>query len=172
MTIRRLNEEGRSQLDIAGIVGVDHKTVSNLLGGENEPVAKIPQEETTGGENTPVTQIPQEEPLSAFAHASSVDPILNPFGDEAGKSQRDIAGIVGISPMGVNTVLGVHKCSVSESVHQEETTETTGDNNNPSVKSYQQEETSETTGGENYPCVKIPQEEPVRYVRTSQAPVT
>jgi hypothetical protein len=173
--IVELHEAGRSLRDIAGIVGIHHSTVEQLVGVGKCSVSEIRQEEpseNTGDNKCSVSEsYQQEEPLSAFVHATSVDPILNPFGDEV-SSQRDIAGIVGISPMGVNTVLGVHKCSVSESVHQEETTETTGDNNNPSVKSYQQEETSETTGGENYPCVKIPQEEPVRYVRTSQAPVT
>jgi hypothetical protein len=75
MTIRRLNEEGRSLRDIAGIVGIHHSTVEQIVGVGNTPVAKNRQEETTGGEKCSVSEIPQEEPLSAFAHATSVDPI-------------------------------------------------------------------------------------------------
>jgi hypothetical protein len=78
MTIHRLNEEGRSLRDIAGVVGVSFKTVDNIIGVQNEPLAKSTQEETTettGEQDDSVSETPQEEPLSAFAHATSVDPI-------------------------------------------------------------------------------------------------
>jgi DNA-directed RNA polymerase specialized sigma24 family protein len=85
MTIRRLNEEGRSLRDIAGIVGVAFKTVDNIIGVQNEPLAKSTQEEpteTSGEQDDSVSETPQEEPLSAFAHATSVEPILNPFAND------------------------------------------------------------------------------------------
>jgi hypothetical protein len=90
MTIRRLHEEGRSQRDIAGIVGVDHTTVAKIVSGGNYPCVKIHQEEpseNTGDQNTPVAQIAQE-PLSAFVHATSVDPILNPFANDNDLTNR------------------------------------------------------------------------------------
>jgi hypothetical protein len=86
MTIRRLHEEGRSLRDIAGIVGIHHSTVEQLVGVGKCSVSEIRQEEpseNTGDNKCSVSEsYQQEEPLSAFVHATSVEPILNPFAND------------------------------------------------------------------------------------------
>jgi hypothetical protein len=142
MTICRLNEEGRSQRDIAGIVGLTHKGVCKIIAGYNYPCVKSTHQEepseTTGGGNTSVTQSTQEEPLSAFVHATSVEPILNPFGDEEGRSLRDIAGVVGIHHSTVEQLVGVGNTPVAKN-RQEETTETSGGYKTSVTQSTQEE---------------------------------
>jgi hypothetical protein len=92
--MRKFYAEGMSQRDIGACVGVDHKTVSNILGGEFEPMVEIPQEDGTvqfeplvetvqedgSGEFEPMVEIPQEESSSIFRHVTSVVPIENPWG--------------------------------------------------------------------------------------------
>jgi transcriptional regulator with XRE-family HTH domain len=107
--MRGLYADGMSQRDIAACVGVDHKTVSNILGGEFEPMVEIPQayeseqfeplvetaqqdgsegfeplveipqEDNVVQENGPMGQIPEEESSSIFRHVTSVVPIENPW---------------------------------------------------------------------------------------------
>jgi predicted transcriptional regulator len=97
--ILTMNDEGMSLREIAEKVGCDHKTVSNVIGGEKErtveiphfgyqeveveakrPMAKIPQE---GGENERSVEIPhpeEEDTTSVFTHCTSVEPVVNPWG--------------------------------------------------------------------------------------------
>ena len=94
-----------SQRKIADIVGCDQKTVSKVIGEENERSVKIPQEENLeveGEEKPPMAEITQEETLevegekkrpmakitqeeeeedttSVFTHCTSVEPVANPW---------------------------------------------------------------------------------------------
>jgi hypothetical protein len=100
-----IHNEGMSQRKIADIVGCDQKTVSKVIGEENERSVKIPQEENLeveGEEKPPMAEIPQEETLevegegtqkkptvisaypeedttSVFTHCTSVEPVANPW---------------------------------------------------------------------------------------------
>lgn len=94
LTILELHDEGKSQRDIAGIVGVGQMTVSRVLESEsNEPMAKMVQDESQGEENAPMAQIPQdespEEEQGVLSHITSVTPIANPWGG-AVATQADI----------------------------------------------------------------------------------
>jgi DNA-binding XRE family transcriptional regulator len=77
--MRKFYADGMSQRDIGACVGVDHKTVSNILGGEFEPMVETAKEDGSG-EFEPMVEIPQEESSSIFRHVTSVVPIENPWG--------------------------------------------------------------------------------------------
>lgn len=49
--VKELTENGKTQRQIAGVLGVDHKTVHNDQHGENSP--KDPSELYFSGENSP-----------------------------------------------------------------------------------------------------------------------
>jgi predicted transcriptional regulator len=81
-----IHNEGMSQRKIADIVGCDQKTVSKVIGEENERSVKITQEETLeveGEEKRPMAKITQEEEeedtTSVFTHCTSVEPVANPW---------------------------------------------------------------------------------------------
>jgi transcriptional regulator with XRE-family HTH domain len=94
--MRGLYAGGMSQRDIAACVGVDQKTVSNIIGEEFEPMVETPQEDGSGlgtqfeplvetakedgsEEFEPMVETPQEEFSSIFRHVTSVVPIENPW---------------------------------------------------------------------------------------------